>query len=307
MTIHKSSQNDNDRASLAADRAIICPFLGLRKDSQTCVNYPSDWNCCYRCSPLAIPVFSQQKDFCLTPEHQNCVVFKSKSGLRMPSNLLHQEVKQNKVNRKLFLLLIPLILASALFLIQRFLGFQKQPGVTATGNPIGSANQVIPTQLFEPLRNTETALVLDPTSTTTPTNFPTLSPTATPTRMPNQLDIPIGRDYKFIIHKAAEGESIQQFAQDYRTTSDAIKAVNYEILIPIWIDSALVIPWNFSDVSGYPPFSPIMVESELQTLTDIAQKYDCSVEELAFYNGLEPGETLFAGEWLLVPRERPNY
>lgn len=298
----------NDRENVSGENATICPHLGLRNDPHTCVNYPSVSNCCYHCIPLAIPVLSQQRDLCLTPEHDQCKVHRSKAGIKMPAELLFQEIQQKKLNCKYLLLLIPLVIAIGIYLLLKIYPPEKKDiNLEITNTTDQNISQTLSAQAEIGRIQTQTEIATDPTSATGPTAELTLEPTLTPTRIPNRLDVPIGKYEKFIIHKVAKGESIQQYAEDYNTSSEAIKAVNHNLLIPIWIESYIVIPVSFLDVSGLPPFSAFLVEDAALTIEDIAAQFDCSVYDLLYYNNIPATEPLCYGEWLLIPREKPEY
>lgn len=308
MVKQVNTVENKNREECSGNVATICPHLGLTNDPHTCVDYPSVLNCCFRCSPLAIPVLSQQRDFCLAHEHLHCKVYNADAGIKMPSVLLYQEIKQRKINSKLFLLLIPVILAlGTLILLKNFSDKEIKVGLEVATSTAQNPLQTLPAQTEVEHTQTQTESVVDPTDLVTPTDEPALQPSLISTRVLNQLDKPIGKYEKFIIHKVVQGESLQQFAEDFSTSSEAIKAVNHNLLIPIWIESYIVIPFNFSDVSGLPPFSTFQVEDAALTVEDIATQFDCSVYDLLYYNNIPAGESLCYGEWLLIPREKPEY
>jgi hypothetical protein len=120
------------------------------------------------------------------------------------------------------------------------------------------------------------------------------------------LDTPIGGDQKFIIHRVAEGETLQIFANKYHTSVEAIKDINFDLIIPLWTDWLVVIPENITDVSKLPLFEAHQVEEEYIKIQDLAIKLSASLEEMIYYNNIEENYLLRKGDWLLVPREKPQ-
>jgi LysM repeat protein len=144
--------------------------------------------------------------------------------------------------------------------------------------------------------------------TETPPSTPTLYRTATPTNTPSQLEVLIGTDYKFVIHKVLTGEDLNQYATKYNTSVDAIKAVNYgQDPIP-WVNTLLVIPVDFTDYSRLPSFVIYEVKREEVGISvdDMAKRLRVSPLDLKYYNGwTSPGDRPLVGDLLLVPRPRP--
>jgi hypothetical protein len=61
-----------------------CPHLGLKDDAQTCMGYPSTWNFCYHCKPVAAVLLKHQHQVCLTSAYMECPVFQSQAKRHMP-------------------------------------------------------------------------------------------------------------------------------------------------------------------------------------------------------------------------------
>jgi hypothetical protein len=158
---------------------------------------------------------------------------------------------------------------------------------------------------------------LPPTLTTTPTSVTppravtltsTPARTRTPTSIPSkhQLDIPIGTDYKFVIHRVSGGENMDQYAEKYHTSVDAILAVNYNLKTPMWVDALVIIPVGFTDVSSLPSFETYVVTETGRTAESLAQELGVDPRDLKYYNAIGDGEALLVGDWLLIPRARPS-
>ncbi len=109
-----------------------------------------------------------------------------------------------------------------------------------------------------------------------------------------------------MLHKVSEGEIVSFYAVQYRTTTEAIKKVNYYLPSPLPINWIVVIPLGITDVSAYPPFEPYMVSGEVLSVEALAKKLAVDVTALATYNALAPGYVLTTGDWLLIPRINPK-
>ena len=67
----------------------FCPFLGLKDDVTTALSFPSEFNCCYRAHPNAVPKIEYQSTSCLTPNYVSCVLLRE--NLDMPLPIVLQE------------------------------------------------------------------------------------------------------------------------------------------------------------------------------------------------------------------------
>jgi hypothetical protein len=59
----------------ASQQLGACPFLGVKDDPQTRLDYASLANCCHRVIPAQTVEFSHQKDFCLSQNYPACRVY----------------------------------------------------------------------------------------------------------------------------------------------------------------------------------------------------------------------------------------
>ncbi len=59
----------------ASEQLGACPFLGVKDDPQTRLDYASLANCCHRVIPAQTVEFSHQKAFCLGQNYQTCRVY----------------------------------------------------------------------------------------------------------------------------------------------------------------------------------------------------------------------------------------
>jgi len=111
-----------------------------------------------------------------------------------------------------------------------------------------------------------------------PNNSPTLTitPFATSDKSGQDtvlaLDTPIGNQDKFIIHRAAAGESLGQYASQYNTTIDAIRAVNNNLPSVLYIAQILVIPADIVDVKNLPIFETYQINITGLTIKQIVEQ-----------------------------------
>lgn len=107
-----------------------------------------------------------------------------------------------------------------------------------------------------------------------------------------------------MIHRVMTGENLDYYANTYRTTTDAIIAINYLLPIPVWADSIVVLPAGFSDVTGIPPFEPHFEDRNRTSIEELAVQLNTDLGLLRKYNAFDEPCGTFTG-WLLVPRPAP--
>lgn len=285
-----------------------CPYIGLLGDPATFSDFPAQMNACHHLNPVSTPNLYHQRSFCLSPTFVDCPIYQNERGTRMPKAFQYQSLGFSNRGKKLILYIglgvIGLALAFSLLIDA------KWPPSSSATNPPGET-QYAPTLI-------ETAVQISqeegeanlPQITPTPTELmPTATqapPTPTPEPQNLALDSPIGKEYQFIIHRVAEGETLQIFADQYNTSVEAITAVNYELISPLWIGWVVIIPMNTTDVSNLPAFEAYMIQQQSIALRGLADQLSASLEEIALYNNINVEYVLTEGEWLLIPRERPE-
>ncbi|MDO9545346.1 MAG: hypothetical protein Q7J07_01175 [Pelolinea sp.] len=322
----------------------ICPYLGIPDDSSTSFSYPSGWNCCFHAKRVVSPKMEHQRNFCLDEEHINCLVFKRKDLAPLPVGLRASDSRLIRKKNVKWGILLPGILAIITIAIvvtgvfskgqaNLFHFFQANPTATippatATGTAtqiptirltitripieaLTSVAQTLSLELTMTMTPTTTytatpTLTATPTTTSTPTITPTQTATSTATSEPSpyELDKPIGTDYQFIIHKAQSGENLNQYATIYKTSVEAILRVNYALIIPLWVDALVVIPFEFTKVTQMPYFQPYKVTTDGITVETLGRELATDLNDFIYYNGLSRGERLSFGDWLLVPRNQ---
>jgi len=151
---------------------------------------------------------------------------------------------------------------------------------------------------------------INPILTMTPVFVLTSASDASPTLITgrNQLEVPIGTDYKFVIHLILEGETMEGLAAKYHTSTEAIVAVNYIKRNPGWSGTLLVIPLDFVDFAKLPSFIVYRVQEKDRGISvdGMAKYLHVTPLNLKYYNGwTDEGDRPLVGDYLLVPRPRP--
>jgi len=290
-----------------------CPHLGLSKDTKSFSAYPSARNVCHHVSPISTPAFSHQQKYCLSSNYLNCPIYNNPSGQKIPKNIksykrgffnLEKRRKNIVVISAVIVIVVTGIIINSLPGID-LINFVSQPENTPQRNHL-ELNQNISQTHQKTATNISSIETITKTYTESPPT-PTQMLTSTPTERDPvlALDTPIGDENQFIIHRVKEGESLQIFANLYNTSVDAIRAVNYDLIAPLWIDWLVIIPLNTTEVSDIPTFEPYQVETENIALKDLSEELSIPLEDLVLYNNLDAEHVLHQGEWLLIPKERP--
>jgi len=76
----------------------ICPFLGLKMDPDSVLNFPSHGNCCHHAYPISPVAIDHQSKFCLTPNYLRCPVYISDRNSPLPQELVgkHDDKQPSK-------------------------------------------------------------------------------------------------------------------------------------------------------------------------------------------------------------------
>ena len=290
-----------------------CPHLGLSKDTKSFSAYPSARNVCHHVSPISTPAFIHQQKYCLSSNYLNCPIYNNPSGQKIPKSIksykrgffnLEKRRKSIVVISAVIVIVVTGIIINSLPGID-LINFVSQPENTPQRNHL-ELNQNISQTHQKTATNISSIETITKTYTEPPPT-PTQMLTSTPTKKDPvlALDTPIGDENQFIIHRVKEGESLQIFANLYNTSVDAIRAVNYDLIAPLWIDWLVIIPLNTTEVSDIPTFEPYQVETENIALKDLSEELSIPLEDLVLYNNLDAEHVLHQGEWLLIPKERP--
>lgn len=292
----------------------ICPYLGLRNDPATFSAYPSGLNACFHVEPHAVPKLAHQEAYCLSPAHVECPVFQAPAGQKMsksfqlPTEGISSKTKfWLRIGAAAFIvMLILLIILLRGQWLQNDLNRENQNEVTLTQSAI--IQQTLSALSLQgtntpTMEGVESELTPQVTASSSATVVP---PTATIFYQALALETPIGREYRFVIHRIQDGESILLYANWYGTSPNAIMAVNVDLTYPIQIGGLIVIPIDMTDVTGLPAFEPYEVKGLQISVEELAAKLSVSLEDLIRYNNLTGGYIIQPGEWVLVPRESSN-
>jgi len=289
------------------DLDIKCPHLGMQNDPETYLNYPSVWNLCYHARPLVVPALNHQRIACLGRSYTQCPIYMKEANGKMPPELAEQVDRLNGKKWLLGLLIVValLLLGGAILLVRQF----NKPAVSPPTADLTRTSQV---ELTGAMSLTslaaETGTLVAAQSTAVPsTPVPTAQVTPVATEQApvvgHELDSPIGSDQKFIIHRILDGESLEQFAVLYNTDRETIKAVNYLLPVPLWINWLIIIPLDLTAPGDLPTFEAYLVTDEKVTVDKLAEKMALDPQQLAYYNGVDREAVFESGDWLLIPRE----
>lgn len=152
---------------------------------------------------------------------------------------------------------------------------------------------------------TFTPVFIPPTPTITPT--PTETGTATPTATPTPTTTPTP-----IVHQVRSGETLLTIADTYNiSVDDLVAANNISTQSILQVDQALVIPY-FVDLPqqvGFDIRSRPIITYTVQsgdTLSDIALRFDTSINTIAQANPGLDLDFLSIGQALIVPLQDPT-
>jgi hypothetical protein len=68
-----------------------CPYLGLKEDPTTALGFPSGGNHCFKTQPNSTIITSHQQEFCLSPNHISCPIYRQSQIQPMPTELAYSE------------------------------------------------------------------------------------------------------------------------------------------------------------------------------------------------------------------------
>lgn len=280
----------------------VCPYLGLCDDPDTALTYPSTESYCHKVKPPTVPNLDQQLSVCLTGQYSTCQIFQSQTEQRMPKELTLKAIgKRRGRSYFVYLGILAFLTMVALIILLPYVHPQEQTEDIATiSSPAPTETPLLPVGFTTQAATVELAL---PTETPFPSPQPT--PTATPieTHKAHYLEEPFGESQRFIVHRVSPGESLLFLATQYNTTTEIIKAANYHLIVPIWVDSFIIIPLDRIELGDLPAFEAYQITENNITLRHLAERFVLDLHTLVSYNDIPADENLFLGEWILLPRE----
>jgi len=281
-----------------------CPFLGLKSDPETALAYPTTANHCFHCKTPSIPILEHQAAYCLSQNYEECRVYQQAERGSFPSQL-RQNVKTSRAAPKIWrFVLTVMILAAAGFVI--WLGYQAFLVRQAAAAQVAQAARLT-SSVSSTLTLTPTAEAPTPTATGAPASK---TPEPTATSLPPQkhaLEVPVNVDGQdFVIHVVIGGEQLVLLARDYKTSIEAILALNYQIPETVWAGSAVVIAPGLQAAGPLKlSFSAYKVTDKEITVEDLATKLAVDPALLKRYTRCEQGCLLNSGDWVIVPHPAP--
>ena len=283
-----------------------CKFLGLRTDPRSLASYPSASNCCYGCLPEAVPTLVHQRELCLTKEHKICPVYLAENPIPMPRELLHKSSPNTNNTYNFWAGILMMGIVTALVI----LAILVLPNIfSEQASPIWNAPVPHPTYtLPAPAAKTNATQVNDIPTTAAepvPTAIHTETPTSSATPEPEIVSLPmetiLGNNYKVIVHRITDGESLSSLAQAHGTTDKAILDATYKLVIPLGAGKIVVIPLDIKTWQGQPALEPYQISQPLITLDELGQLLGIDAKLLKYYNGCE-NCAIQQGSWIVVPR-----
>jgi LysM repeat protein len=277
--------------------SLFCPFIGFEDDPSTALAYPAKYNFCFHARPVSPVSLVYQRNKCLTEHYADCPVFLNENPAPLPKGIRGERISRIAAINWLSItaLIAVLIIGLAATILT---GIIPIPGFEP---PLAGFSFATRTPALQPevLPSQEPTLTPEPTATLMPT------PTATwviPVKItPRALETPFGSSPQLVIHKVAAGEGFILLAENFNTTAEAIKAINFELPESLWENTILVIPINTDDVTALPQFDVAEIRAEGMTIETYAERMQVDVELLKKYNDLPEGYTLKMGELLIVP------
>ncbi len=109
-----------------------CPFLGLKDDPTTALNYPSEGNFCHHARPIAPVNGNYQQQYCLSADHTACPIFLAAQPQPLPVALTAPSYLSTKPKRILAIFVIPFLLAGTAALAMAWNVFSSRAGATGS-------------------------------------------------------------------------------------------------------------------------------------------------------------------------------
>ena len=292
-----------------------CPYLGLLDDPDTSHGFPSNWNYCHHSCPTACPKLEYQTEYCLSKKHLQCLVLLNQQLVPLPNYLRTSRSYVTAPKRCLSQVAV-YIFVGIMVLVGLAWGFLVQDPVLSKEPPTALVTKLLVERETSPLifnvsvtapaNQTITDGTLTVTHTATLARTPTFTNTVTSSLTSilskHRLDVLIGTDYKFAIHRVAGGENFNQYADKYKTSVKAIVAINYNLKTPVRVGTLVIIPAGFTEVANLPDFEAYKLAETGKSLEALAQELGVRVADLKYYNAVDAAESLVIGDWLLVPR-----
>jgi len=315
-----STRQEKKQADIPPEN-ISCPFLGLQDDAATWLAYPHPANYCHQAEPISNLSLAYQESTCLTSRHKSCPGYQHGWNGPLPGQYSGEPVNQLPRRRQLLQLAVLLVIvvvvlgwlanrqgwlglgsngsggsqaelnASASQTASALLALGSDPSQTPTALPSATPDQA--------LTQTARASLFTPTPPATPTA--TLSPTPDEPTPGPAFGTPFGPEQKYILHQLGTGESMGTLVSLYNTSNKVIEASNVLVTgASIWPGTVLVIVPGEKNPANVLRFKVILNDTGM-SVSDLAEQYSVSVEDLRKYNSLGAGDEIPAGRYLIIP------
>jgi hypothetical protein len=250
---------------------------------------------------IAAIKLNHQNQFCLSPNFNECKVYKEKgktSDKKYPGIFTKEKSRLAKILPKL-------IVASILLLVIGFVLFQLgSKGKLSLLNQLISPRSSSLPAWTEPTANIE--IIPTDSATATATHAPVKS-TPTPKQTPPKfIETPMGKFKMFIVHRVLPGESLRSLSEFYKTSPEAIVAINYGMGKTLWVDTLVVIPFERINMTGVPPLTAYLVEVNGVSIERLAEDMFVDPALLRELNDLPAGYRLTIKEAIVIPHSSPQ-
>ena len=288
-----------------------CPYLGTFDDSEVHFGFPTQSNYCYRVNPPGAVNISHQETHCLQRAYTGCPVYQSDWGGPLPQNL--RAIPDQDVKRAIFPFGDWRILAFGfvflfiliLYFLIPFRPNQNDSLETDSNASLVSHTSTVNTDTPQPTASHTAQPTATPQPSVTPSITPTPSQTSTdspPSLTPGPLlDTPFTTNRTYLIHQVKEGESLPLLANRFQTRQEVIQIVNASRLIYGTLPNIfLVLMPGQTETLDLIELDLVYLDDAAQ-IADFSSQYGISEDELREYNGLESGEIIPPGRWLVFP------
>ena len=290
-----------------------CPHLGTFDDSEVHFGFPTQSNYCYRVNPPGAVSVSHQETHCLQRGYADCPVYQADWEGPLPQNL--RAIPDQDVKRNIFpfgdwrILVFGFVF---LFILILYFLFPLRPNQNDSMGSYSTASLVSHTSTV----NTETTQptashTVQPTETPQPSVTPSITPTPSrtstdspPSLTPGPLlDTPFTTNRTYLIHQVKEGESLPLLANRFQTRQEVIQIVNASRLVYGTLpDIFLVLMPGQTDTLDLVELDLLYLDNAAQ-IAEFSSRYGITEDELREYNGLESGEIIPPGRWLVFPNQ----
>jgi hypothetical protein len=284
--------------------SLFCPYLGLREDPGSLAAYPSPHNVCHRCSPPSVPVLHHQSSTCLTSNYATCP---AQTDSALPHELILPSTNPRRPQQNTpivwgaaVLLVGAILVAIVLFATKNNRPVVAAPLATATVDAALPAPQIRSTEVQPTPSNTP-----EPSPTATPSPIPTPTFTSEPQIQPgvHQLQSELGGDIKLIMYRILDGDQLPIVARRYQTSPEAVQAINFKSVYPLWVNHVIVIPLNTEDVTELPKFEAYEITDAQIDLQSLAEILGVDSAQIKYYNLCPQNCLVQKGDWVLLPRQ----